>query len=275
MTQSEKAATFRALHDGPGAFILPNPWDVGTAKMLANIGFNALATTSAGHAFSLGRADNTLGRDLTLAHAREIVEATDLPVSADLGNCFGDDAKTVAETIRQAAATGLAGASVEDATGRTDDPVYDLELAVDRVRAAAEVAKGLPYPFTLTARAENFLVGRQDLFDTIQRLQAYQDAGADVLYAPGLTTRDEIASVVRALDRPVNVLIGLKGFALTLADLSALGVRRVSTGSALSRAALGAFLHAARELHDYGTFAFNQDAASSSDITRMPANSVR
>ena len=233
-TRSLKAAAFRALHDGPGAFILPNPWDVGTAKMLANVGFKALATTSAGHAFSLGRADNTLGRDLTLAHAREIVESTDLPVSADLGNCFGDDAETVAEAIRQAVATGLAGASIEDATGRADDPVYGIEVAVDRVRAAAEVVRGLPYPFMLTARAENFLVGRPDLFDTIHRLQAYQDAGADVLYAPGLTTRDEIASVVRALDRPVNVLIGLKGFALTLADLSALGVRRASNRSALS-----------------------------------------
>ena len=168
-TQSEKATTFRALHDGPGAFILPNPWDVGTAKMLAHLGFKALATTSAGHAFSLGRADNTLGRDLTLAHAREIVGATDLPVSADLGNCFADAPETVAETIRLAASTGLAGASVEDATGRADDPVYELELAVDRVRAAADAAHGLPFPFTLTARAENFLVGRQDLFDTIQR----------------------------------------------------------------------------------------------------------
>jgi len=268
-TQSEKAAAFRSLHDGPGAFILPNPWDAGTAKMLAHLGFKALATTSAGHAFSLGRADNTLGRDVTLAHARDIVEATDLPVSADLGNCFGDDAESVAETIRQAAATGLAGASIEDATGRADDPVYELEMAVDRVRAAAEVAKGLPYPFMLTARAENFLVGRQDLFDTIERLQAYQAAGADALYAPGLTTRDEIASVVRALDRPVNVLIGLKGFALTLADLSALGVRRVSTGSALSRAALGAFLRAARELSDHGTFGFNREAAQSSEIAGM------
>jgi len=269
MTPSEKATTFRSLHDGPGAFILPNPWDVGTAKMLAHLGFKALATTSAGHAFSLGRADNTLGRDLTLAHAREIVAATDLPVSADLGNCFGDDAESVAETIRQAAATGLVGASVEDATGRAEDPLYELELAVDRVRAAAEVAKGLPHPFMLTARAENFLVGRQDLFDTIQRLQAYQDAGADVLYAPGLTTRDEIASVVRALDRPMNVLIGLKGFALTLADLSALGVRRVSTGSALSRAALAGFMRAARELRDDGTFGFNHEAAQSSEIAAM------
>jgi 2-methylisocitrate lyase-like PEP mutase family enzyme len=269
MTQSEKAAIFRALHDGPGAFILPNPWDVGTAKMLAHLGFKALATTSAGHAFSLGRADNTLGRDVTLAHARDIVAATDLPVSADLGNCFGDAPEPVAETIRQAAAAGLAGASVEDATGRAEDPLYELELAADRVRAAAEVAKGLPYPFTLTARAENFLVGRPDLFDTIRRLQAYQDAGADVLYAPGLTTRDEIASVVRALDRPVNVLIGLKGLALTLADLSTLGVRRVSTGSALSRAALGAFLRAARELHDDGTFSFTDTAAASSEIASM------
>lgn len=269
VTQLEKATTFRALHDGPGAFVLPNPWDVGTAKMLAHLGFKALATTSAGHAFSLGRADNTLGRDVTLAHARDIVEATDLAVSADLGNCFGDDPDSVAETIRQAAATGLAGASVEDATGKGDNPIYELELSVARVRAAAETAHAMPFPFTLTARAENFLVGRTDLFDTIQRLQAYQDAGADVLYAPGLTTEDEIASVVRALDRPVNVLIGLKGFALTLADLSALGVRRVSTGSALSRAALGAFLRAAAELQDFGTFGFNAETAASSDIARL------
>ena len=267
--QSEKAATFRALHDGPGAFILPNPWDAGTAKILAQLGFKALATTSAGHAFSLGRGDNTLGRDVTLAHAREIVEATDLPVSADLGNCFGDDPQTVTETIRQAAVTGLAGASVEDATGRADDPIYEFELAVERVRAAAEAAHALPFPFTLTARAENFLDGRADLVDTIRRLQAYQEAGADVLYAPGLTTRDEIGSVVRALDRPVNVLIGLKGFALTLADLSALGVRRVSTGSALSRVALGAFLRASRELNGHGTFGFNAEAAASSEIARL------
>ena len=267
-TRSLKAAAFRALHDGPGAFILPNPWDVGTAKMLANVGFKALATTSAGHAFSLGRADNTLGRDLTLAHAREIVEATDLPVSADLGNCFGDDAETVAEAIRQAVATGLAGASIEDATGRADDPVYGIEVAVDRVRAAAEVVRGLPYPFMLTARAENFLVGRPDLFDTIHRLQAYQDAGADVLYAPGLTTRDEIASVVCFLASDQAFFVGLKGFALTLADLSAHGVRRASTGSALSRAALGAFLRAARELSD-GTFGFNHEAAQSSEIAGM------
>ena len=269
MTQSEKATLFRALHYGPGAFILPNPWDAGTAKMLANVGFKALATTSAGHAFSLGRADNTLGRDVTLAHARDIVEASDLPVSADLGNCFGDDPETVAETMCLAAATGLAGASVEDATGRTDDPIYPMGLAVERVLAAVEATRTLPCSFTLTARAENLLVGRRDLADTIARLQAYQEAGAHVLYAPGLTTRDEIASVVRALDRPVNVLIGLKGFALTLADLSALGVRRVSTGSALSRAALGAVLRAARELRDRGTFGFNHEAAQSSEIARM------
>jgi len=268
-TQSEKATAFRALHDGPGAFILPNPWDVGTARLLTHLGFRALATTSAGHAFSLGRADNTLGRDVTLAHARGIVEATDLPVSADLGNCFGDDPATVAETIRRAAEAGLAGASVEDATGGANDPIYPLALAVERVHAAAEAARALHFPFTLTARAENFLVGRRDLVDTIQRLQAYQEAGADVLYAPGLTTRDEIASVVRSVDRAVNVLIGLKGFALDLATLSAIGVRRVSTGSALSRAALGAFLRAARELRDRGTFDFNDDAASSSDLAKM------
>jgi 2-methylisocitrate lyase-like PEP mutase family enzyme len=268
-TQLEKAAAFRALHDGPDIFVLPNPWDVGTARMLAHLGFKALATTSAGHAFSLGRQDNTLGRDLTLAHVRDIVEATDLAVSADLGNCFGDDPGTVAETIRLAAGAGVAGASVEDGTGRAHDPVYEVPLAVERVRAAAEAARALSFPFTVTARAENFLVGRRDLFDTIARLQAYQDAGADVLYAPGLTTEDEIVSVIRAVDRPVNVLVGLKGFALDLRTLSTIGVRRVSTGSALSRAALGAFLRAARELRDRGTFGFNEETVPSTDIAAM------
>ena len=268
-TLSEKAAAFRALHDGPGAFILPNPWDIGTARLLAHLGFKALATTSAGHASSLGRADNTLDRDVTLAHARDIVEATDLPVSADLGNCFGDDPETVAETIRMAAATGLAGASVEDGTGRADDPIYDFVLAVERVRAAAEATRELPFPFTLTARAENLLVGRRDLADTIARLQAYQDAGAHVLYAPGLMTRQDIVSVVSSVDRPVNVLIGLKGFSLDLAALSAIGVRRVSTGSALSRVALGAFLRAAHELRERGTFGFTEEAAGSSEIAGL------
>src|ERR1700758_1720771 len=210
-TQAEKASAFRALHQRPGAFIIPNPWDVGSARLLAHLGFEALATTSMGYAFSLGRLDNTLGREETLAYASAIASATHLPVSADLENGFGDAPETVAETIRLAAAAGVVGGSIEDATGRPDKPIYDKEHAIDRIRAAAAAVRGLPFPFTLTARAENYLHGRPDLRDTIARLQAYQEAGADVLYAPGLATKDDIAAVGRSVDRPVNVVMGLRG----------------------------------------------------------------
>lgn len=267
--QAEKAAAFRALHEREGAFIIPNPWDIGTARILAHLRFEALATTSAGYAFSIGKRDNKVGRDAMLSHVSDIVSATDLPVSADLENGFGDDPETVAETFRRAAATGLAGGSIEDSTGRPEEPVYDLGLAVERVRAAVEAVRSLPFPFTVTGRAENYLVGRPDLGDTIQRLQAYQEAGADVLYAPGLTSREDIASVVRSVDRPVNVVMGFKGAELSLAELAGLGVKRVSVGSALSRAALGAFLRAARELQEHGTFTFVADAASSRDVSAM------
>ncbi|MBI1817620.1 MAG: isocitrate lyase/phosphoenolpyruvate mutase family protein [Deltaproteobacteria bacterium] len=268
-TQTEKGIAFRALHERDSAFIIPNPWDVGTARLLAHLGFEALATTSAGYAFSVGRRDGAIGRDEMLDHVRSIVSATDLPVSADLENGFGDDAETVAETVRLAAATGLVGGSIEDATGRADDPIYALPLAVERVRAASQVSRALPFPFTLTARVENFLVGRRDLADTIKRLQAYQEAGADVLYAPGLASKDDIAAVVSSVDRPVNVVMGLQGVQLSLAELSAMGVKRVSVGSALSRAALGAFLRAAREMRERGTFAFAADAVSFRDISAM------
>ena len=255
-THRDRAAAFKALHARDRIFIIPNPWDVGTARVLAELGFEALATTSAGHAFSVGRADNTLDREETLAHAKLIVEATALPVSADLGNCFGDEPGGVAETVRLAGAVGLSGASIEDATYADGDPVFECAQAVERVHAAAEAARSLAVPFVLTARAENYLVGRRDLADTIARLQAYQEAGADVLYAPGLTTLDEVAAVVRSLDRPVNVLAGMPGAHFTLAGLAAAGVRRVSTGSALSRAARGALLSAALEMRDHGTFGF-------------------
>jgi 2-methylisocitrate lyase-like PEP mutase family enzyme len=268
-TQAEKASAFRALHERENAFIIPNPWDIGTARLLEHLGFEALATTSAGYAFSLGQRDYNLGRDDTLAHAGSIVSATDLPVSADLENGFGDDPETAAETIRLAAAAGLAGGSIEDSTARSSDPIYRFEKAVERVRAAVEAARSLPFPFTLTARAENFLWGRLDLADTIKRLRAYQDAGADVLYAPGLTSKEDIAAVVKAVDRPVNVVMGLKGAQLSLAELSAIGVKRVSVGSALSRAALGAFLRAAREMREHGTFTFADDAVSYSEISAM------
>jgi 2-methylisocitrate lyase-like PEP mutase family enzyme len=269
VSQAEKGAAFRALHHREGAFIIPNPWDVGTARLLAQLGFEALATTSAGYAFSIGTRDNTVGREQMMLHVADVVSATELPVSADLENGFGDDPETVAETIRLGAAAGLAGGSIEDSTGRPENPLYEIDHAVDRIRAAVDAARALPFPFTLTARAENFLVGRADLGDTIRRLQAYQEAGADVLYAPGLTTRDEIATVVRSVDRPVNVVMGRQGNALTLPDLSSIGVKRVSVGSALSRLALTAFLRGAKEMREHGTFTFGNDAMSHREINAM------
>jgi 2-methylisocitrate lyase-like PEP mutase family enzyme len=265
-SQLEKSKAFRALHERASAFIIPNPWDAGTAKMLAVVGFEALATTSAGYAFSIGQRDNTVGRDQMLKHVAAIVSATDLPVSADLENGFGDDPETVAQTVRLAAETGLAGCSIEDMKDHSGDPIYPMDLATERIRAATEAAKALRFPFTLTARAENYLVGRRDLKNTIERLQAYQDAGAHVLYAPGLTSKEEIASLIGSVDRPVNILMGLQ---LSLADLSELGVKRVSVGSALTRAAYGAFLRAAREMKDRGTFEFANDAVSFRDLTAM------
>jgi 2-methylisocitrate lyase-like PEP mutase family enzyme len=269
ISQSEKGRIFRALHERDRAFIIPNPWDIGSAKLLAHEGFEALATTSMGYAFSIGKCDGAVGRDEMLAHVAEIAAATDLPVSADLENGFGDAPEFAAETIRLAAAAGVVGGSIEDSTGRADNPIYDKPHAIDRVRAAVAAARSFPFTFTLTARAENYLHGRPDLNDTIARLQAYQEAGADVLYAPGLQTKDEIAAVVSSLDRPVNVLMGLQGILLNLEELSALGVRRVSLGSTLSRTALGAFLRAAREMRDHGTFTFAKDAAPSREITAI------
>ncbi|MEX2246918.1 MAG: isocitrate lyase/phosphoenolpyruvate mutase family protein [Dehalococcoidia bacterium] len=266
-TQHQLGEAFRALHQRPGAFIIPNPWDAGTARILVALGFEALATTSAGLAFSMGKRDNTVSRDDVLAHCAALTAAVDVPVSADLGDCFGSEPQTVAETVRLAAATGLAGCSVEDMKG--DYSIYDHALAAERVRAAADVAHALPFPFTLTARAENFLVGRRDLDDTIKRLQAYQEAGADVLYAPGLTTREEIAAVVTAVDRPVNVIAGIAGITLTFADLEALGVKRVSVGSTLARVAISAFLRASREMREHGTFTFGEGALSFREINAM------
>jgi 2-methylisocitrate lyase-like PEP mutase family enzyme len=269
LTQPAKGAAFRALHEREGAFIIPNPWDAGTARLLAHLGFEALATTSAGHAFSIGRPDNTIGREEAMRHVAAIASATDLLVSADLENGFGDDPETVAETITLAARAGAVGGSIEDATGRPDRPLYELEHAVERVRAAADVVRALPFQFTLTARAENYLVGQPDLKDTIRRLQAYQSAGVAVLYAPGLASHDDIAAVVRSVDRPVNVVMGLQGVQLSLATLSAIGVKRISVGSALARAALGAFLRGAKEMRERGTFEFANEAVSYRDITAM------
>ena len=250
-SQRERGEAFQALHQAEGLLVLPNPWDAGSAKMLAHLGFRALATTSAGLAFSLGRrdAEGAVSRDEALANARAIVEATALPVAADLENGYGDAPEACAETIRLAGAVGLVGGSIEDASGRPEAPIYPLDLAVARIRAAVEAARALDFPFTLAARAENYLHGRADLGDTIRRLVAYADAGADVLYAPGLTTREEIRAVVAAVaPRPVNVLVGSPSLHLSLAELADLGVRRVSVGSNLARVAYGEFFLAAGEL---------------------------
>ncbi|MCD5993747.1 isocitrate lyase/phosphoenolpyruvate mutase family protein [Pseudomonas sp. CDFA 602] len=252
-----RAQTFKALHERDGAFVIPNPWDAGSAKLLASMGFEALATTSAGLAFTLGRADaqGALSRDETLANVAAIVAATPLPVAADLENCFADSPQGCAQTLLAAAATGIVGGSIEDATGQADNPIYDFELAVERVRASAAAVRSLPFPFMLTARAENLLHGRLDFADTLRRLQAYADAGADVLYAPGLRTREEIIAVVNAVaPKPVNVLMGLGGVTLSVADLSECGVKRISVGSSLARAALGGLHRAAEEICNYGTF---------------------
>lgn len=269
-TQDQKGEIFRSLHKQDHAFIIPNPWDAGSARILASMGFEALATTSMGHAFALGLRDYALGRQRTLDYARTIAAATHLPVSADLENCFGDKPETVAETIRLAAATGIVGGSIEDYTGRVDDPIYDIDFATKRVRAAAQIAHSLPFSFTLTARSENFLHGRPDLDDTIKRLQSYQDAGADVLYAPGLTTKEEISKLVKSVKRPVNVIMGRKGGTpLSLAELSSIGVKRISVGSTLARTALGSLVRAACEMRDKGTFNFANDAVDPKDMNAI------
>lgn len=261
--QTLRAEAFKALHQRDGAFVIPNPWDAGSARLLASMGFEALATTSAGLAFSLGRpdAEGALSLDDTLDNAGEIVDATALPMAADLENGFGDLPEDCAQTILRAAEVGLVGGSIEDASGRHDAPIYDIGLAVERVRAAVQAARSLPFPFTLCARAENLLHGRMDLDDTILRLQAYAEAGADVLYAPGLRTVEEVRAVVQAVaPRPVNVLMGMAGVALSVNQLQDLGVRRISLGSSLARAALGALQRAALEVHDQGTFGYADQA---------------
>lgn len=261
--QTLRAEAFKALHERNGAFVVANPWDAGSAKLLASLGFEALATTSAGLAFTLGRpdAEGAMTLEETLANARSIVDATALPVTADLENGFSDLPEGCAQAILQAAQAGLVGASIEDASGKAEAPIYDLGLAVERVRAAVQAARSLPFPFTLCARAENLLHGRLDLDDTILRLQAFADAGADVLYAPGLRTVDEIRAVVQAVaPKPVNVLMGLAGVQLSVNQLEDLGVRRISVGSSLARAAYGALERAAQEIHQHGTFSYAEQA---------------
>lgn len=255
-TVADKAARFRDLHLAPGSFVMPNPWDAGSARLLAGLGFQALATSSAASAMALGRTDYQLTRDEALAHARAIVGATDLPVSADLENGFGHAPEYVAETIRLAAETGLAGGSIEDASQQPGSPIYDLGQAVERVAAAVEAARSLGRPFTLTARAENFLNGREDLDDTIRRLQAYEAAGADVLFAPGLPTLDAVRAVCGALRKPVSFMVGIPGKSFSVAELQAAGVKRISLATSLYRAAMNGLKAAAEEIQRDGTFGY-------------------
>ncbi|WP_022729037.1 isocitrate lyase/PEP mutase family protein [Fodinicurvata sediminis] len=271
--QRSKFEQFRTLHQRPSSFVIPNPWDAGSARLLTSLGFEALATTSAGYAFAKGKRDSlsALGRSEMLDNAAEIVAATHLPVSADLGDGFGADPETCAETIRRAADVGLVGGSIEDATGNPDEPVYEFSQAVDRVRAAADAAQGLP--FLLTARAENHLYGRDDLDETIWRLQAFEAAGADVLYAPGLPDLDAIRSVCASVSKPVNVVMGLKGSVYSVAELEEAGVRRISVGGSMARAAFGALMRAAREVKEAGTFTYAADALPGGEIAALMTDS--
>jgi 2-methylisocitrate lyase-like PEP mutase family enzyme len=275
MTREKKCGAFRALHERPGAFVIPNPWNAGTARILTALGFEALATTSAGYAFSIGRRDSAaaLTRDEILENAKSIVDATHLPVSADLEGGFGRSPEICAATIRLAADSGLVGGSIEDATYDPDHPVYDLNLAVERVAAAAQAARSCD--FTLTARAENFLVGRPDLEDTIRRLQAFADAGAAVLYAPGLPGIAAIREVCQSVSRPINVVMGLRGATYSVDELAAVGVKRISVGGSFARAALGALLRAAREVKDKGTFTFATEAIPHVDVQRYMGDARR
>jgi 2-methylisocitrate lyase-like PEP mutase family enzyme len=266
-SQGEKAATFRALHNGPGAFIIPNPWDAGTARLLASFGFSALATTSLGVANMFGRRGVT--RDEVIANCREIAAATDLPVNADLENGFAHAPEAAAESIRLAAEAGAVGGSIEDFTDDRDQPIYDFELSVARVRAAVAVARSLPIPFMLTARAENLIRGRDDMADTIRRLQAYEAAGADVLYAPGLRTLDEVRHVVSAVKRPFNVVTGWLDPDITASQLAEAGARRISVGGTLSRLALATVAEAARAMQSDGSFAWMRQMASMADLRKM------
>lgn len=271
VSQAEKAERFRALHARAGAFVIPNPWDAGTARLLAGLGFEALTTTSAGLAFALGRRDGagSVTREEALANAKAMVDATDVPVAGDLENGYGDTPEVAAETIRLAGAVGLVGGSIEDATGDPARPIYDLQHAVERVAAAAEAARAFPFPFVLVGRAENFLHGRPDLDDTLRRLQAFEAAGAGALFAPGLTRAEDIRTVCESVGKPVNVVMGLRGAPFSVAELAALGVRRISVGSALARAALGAFLRGAREMKERGTFSFSQDGIPFAEVNDL------
>jgi 2-methylisocitrate lyase-like PEP mutase family enzyme len=273
-TQAEKATEFAALHAAPGAFVAPNPWDPGSALVLAGLGFKALTTTSSGYARSLGVTDHRAGRDNVLAHVRAIASVVDLPISGDLENGFGRDPETVAETIRLGAAAGLVGGSIEDASGDADDPIFEPALAADRIRAAAEAARRLPFRFMLTGRTDNHLHGRTDLSDTIRRLQAYQEAGADVLLATGVPSVAAIRSIIASVDRPVHVLIGPRDRLLTVAGLAELGVKRISVGGALASAAFSGLVRAARELAE-GSMSWTTSVIPGREIDALLARGAR
>ncbi len=268
-SQTEKALAFRVLHERPGAFIIPNPWDAGTAKLLAALGFEALATTSLGLANMLGRADSVVTRDEVIANCRAIATATDLPVNVDLENCFAHAPEAAADTIRLAAEAGAVGSSIEDYSSDAANPIYDFDLAVARVRAAADAAQALPVPFLLTARAENLLHGGHDIAEAIRRLQAYEAAGADVLYAPGLRDLAEVREVVGSVKRPFNVVTGWLDPAITAAQLAEAGAKRISVGGALSRLALATFVNAGRAMHEQGSFAWMRDMMQVAEMRRM------
>jgi 2-methylisocitrate lyase-like PEP mutase family enzyme len=267
-TREEKVETFRALHERPGIFLIPNPWDAGSSRILTALGFEALATTSAGYAFSAGRSDATgsLTREGLLANAKEIADATHLPVSADMQNGFGDSPEAAAEMVRLAAAAGLAGGSIEDHGDDAGQPIYDFKLAVERIAAAAEMARKVR--FFLTARTENYLHGRPDLDDTIKRLKAFAEAGADCLYAPWLPDLETIRRVCAAVPKPVNVLMGLKGATYSVQDIEKAGGKRISVGGSLARAAYAGFVKAAREMKEKGTFTYSQDAIPHAEMER-------
>jgi 2-methylisocitrate lyase-like PEP mutase family enzyme len=269
IAENEKAIRFRALHDGPGAFVIPNPWDAGSARILAGLGFRALATSSAAAACALGRKDGELTRNEALSHARTIVEATDLPVSADLEKGFGDAPEVVAETIRLAAKVGLVGCTIEDATRNADHPLYDFGLAVERVAAATEAARALSFPFTLTARAHSLLYAAQDLDETIRRLKAFEEAGADVLFAPGLPDLAAVGTVCAAMSKPFNFMVGIKGKSFSVSELASVGVRRISLATSLYRAAMTGFLDAAREAKDAGQFTFLDRCVTTAELNNL------
>jgi len=268
-TQSEKAARFRALHEQPGAFIIPNPWDVGSSRILAGLGFQALATSSAASACAIGLRDGALSQDQALQHARMIVEATDLPVSADLEKGFGDAPDDVAETVRLAARAGLVGCTIEDTTGNPDRPLYDDHLAVERIAAGVEAARRLPFPFMLTARAHNLMFANPSLDATIRRLQAFERAGADVLFAPGLADLQAVKTVCTSVSRPFNFMAGIKGKSFSVAELAEAGVRRISLATSLYRAAMTGFLDAAREVKDSGQFGFLDRSTSTAELLTL------